>query len=84
MQSIKVRSRVGSDGMLHLQIPGGIKNTDLEVIVIFQPVAPATEPKTPEDLGWPPGFFERTFGCFRDEPLVRGEQGEYEIREELL
>jgi hypothetical protein len=84
MQSIKVRSRVGSDGMLHLQIPGGIKNTDLEVIVIFQPVAPATEAKTPEDLGWPPGFFERTFGCFRDEPLVRGEQGEYEIREELL
>jgi hypothetical protein len=84
MQSIKVRSRVGSDGMLHLQIPGGIKNTDLEVIVIFQPVASETEAKTPEDLGWPPGFFERTFGCFRDEPLVRGEQGEYEIREELL
>jgi hypothetical protein len=84
MQSIKVRSRVGSDGMLHLQIPAGIKNTDLEVIVVFQPVAPATEAQTPEDLGWPPGFFERTFGCFRDEPLVRGEQGEYEIREELL
>ncbi|MEG4043764.1 hypothetical protein [Microcoleus sp. Pol17_C1] len=84
MQSIKVRSRVGSDGMLHLQIPGGIKDTDLEVIVIFQPIAIATEGKTPEDLGWPPGFFERTFGCFQDEPLVRGEQGEYEEREELL
>ena len=84
MQSIKVRSRVGSDGMLHLQIPGGIKDTDLEVIVIFQPITPATEGKTPEDLGWPPGFFERTFGCFQDEPLVRGEQGEYEEREELL
>jgi len=84
MQSIKVRSRVGADGMLHLQIPGGIKDTDLEVIVVFQPIVPATEAKTPEDLGWSPGFFERTFGCFQDEPLVRGEQGEYEIREELL
>jgi len=84
MQSIKVRSRVGADGMLHLQIPGGIKDTDLEVIVIFQPIVPATEAKKPEDLGWPPGFFERTIGCFQDEPLVRGEQGEYEIREELL
>ncbi|MEG3925906.1 MULTISPECIES: hypothetical protein [unclassified Microcoleus] len=84
MQSIKLRSHVGSDGMLHLQIPGGIKDTDLEVIVIFQPIATASEAKTPEDLGWPPGFFERTFGCFQDEPLVRGEQGEYEEREELL
>ncbi|MEG4940322.1 hypothetical protein [Microcoleus sp. F4-D5] len=84
MQSIKVRSRVGSDGMLHLQIPSGIKDTDLEVIVIFQPIAPATEAKTPEDLGWPPGFFEKTFGCFQDEPLVREEQGEFEEREELL
>ncbi|MEG3940176.1 MULTISPECIES: hypothetical protein [unclassified Microcoleus] len=35
MQSIKARSRVGADGMLHLQIPVGIKDTDLEVIVIF-------------------------------------------------
>ena len=84
MQSIKVRSRVGSDGMLHLQVPVGIKDTDLEVIVVFQRIAPATEAKTPEDLGWSPGFFESTFGCFQDEPLVRGEQGEFEEREELL
>jgi len=51
MQSIKVRSRVGADGILHLQIPVGIKDTDLEVIVIFHPITPATEAKTPEDLG---------------------------------
>jgi len=84
MQSIKVRSRVGADGMLHLQVPVGIKDIDLEVIVVFQRIAPATEPKKPEDLGWSPGFFERTCGCFQDEPLVRGEQGEFEEREELL
>ncbi|MBE9095621.1 hypothetical protein [Tychonema sp. LEGE 07203] len=84
MQSIKVRSRVGSDGMLHLQIPGGIKDTELEVIVVFQPVTPTTEPKTPEDLGWPPGFFETVIGSWEGEPLVRPEQLEYEIREELL
>lgn len=84
MQSIKVRSRVGADGMLHLQVPVGIKDIDLEVIVVFQRIAPANEPKKPEDLGWPPGFFERTFGCFQDELLMRGEQGEFEEREELV
>ena len=49
MQSIKVRSRIGSDGILHLQVPVGMKDTDLEVIVIFQPIVPATEAKKPEN-----------------------------------
>jgi hypothetical protein len=84
MQSIKVRSRVGSDGMLHLQVPVGIKDTDLEVIVIFQRIASATDAKTPEDLGWSPGFFETVIGSWEGEPLVRPEQLEYEMREELL
>lgn len=41
------------------------------------------KPKTPEELGWPAGFFEQTAGCLQDEPLVRYPQGEYEIREPL-
>ena len=84
MQSIKVRSRVGADRMLHLQVPVGIKDIDLEVIVVFQHIAPATEPKKPEDLGWPPGFFETVIGSWEGEPLVRPDQLEYEMREELL
>jgi plasmid stability protein len=40
--------------------------------------------KTPEELGWSPGFFERTAGAWEGEPLTRGEQGEYEIREPLF
>jgi plasmid stability protein len=39
-----------------------------------------TVTKTPEELGWPPGFFERTAGRWEGEPLIRGEQGEYEQR----
>ncbi len=47
----------------------------------------AAEPakiKTPEELGWPPGYFEETYGSFRDEPLERGPQGEYPVRNKLL
>ncbi|WP_414543858.1 MULTISPECIES: ribbon-helix-helix domain-containing protein [Nostocaceae] len=39
--------------------------------------------KTPDELGWPPGFFEQTAGCLQDDPLVRYPQGEYEVREPL-
>lgn len=83
MNSIALKTHVGSDGRLRLNIPTGLTDTDLEVIVIMQPVItkPATKPK---DLAWPPGFFEQTFGSFKDEPLERPEQGEYEQRDEVL
>jgi hypothetical protein len=83
MNSIALKTHTDVDGWLRLDIPTGLIDTDLEVIVIMQPVT--TKPTTkPEDLGWPPGFFEKTFGSFKDEPLERPEQGEYEQREELL
>ena len=33
------------------------------------------------DLGWTPGFFERTAGLWQGEPLERGDQGEYDKRD---
>ena len=38
MESIKVRQRVGQDGILHLEIPVGLTDRDIEVMVIYQPV----------------------------------------------
>ena len=84
MQSITLRSYIGPDGILHLDVPVGLTNVDLEVMVIIQPSTPATKANTPEARGWPPGFFERTAGAWQGEPLTRGEQGEYEKRDELV
>lgn len=78
MQSIKLQARVGEDGILKLEVPVGVYDADLEVIVVVQPL-PASD-----DKGWPEGFFERTYGSFSDEPLTRPPQGDYEEREELL
>lgn len=30
---------------------------------------------TPEELGWPPGFFEQTYGALADIPLVIDDEG---------
>jgi hypothetical protein len=78
MRSITIQSHVGRDGILKLEIPVGVTNTALEVIVVVQPV---TTP--PSNGGWPPNFFEETYGSLADVPLERPEQGEYEVREEL-
>lgn len=79
---ILVHSHVGADGILQLQVPTEFKDTDLEVTVTIQPVNIAPK-KTPEELGYSPGFFEEVIGGWVGEPLVREEQGEYEKREEL-
>lgn len=36
MESIKLKTHVGDDGLLHLSLPVGITNQDLEVMVIYQ------------------------------------------------
>jgi len=38
---------------------------------------------TPEEhaKGWPPGFFEQTYGSTKDDPLERPPQGEFELRQ---
>lgn len=84
MQSITLRSHVGEDGILQLSLPVGMTDVDLEVVVIVQPIIKTQSAKAPEELGWPPGFFERTAGAWQGESLKRGEQGEYPERDELL
>jgi hypothetical protein len=66
MNSMKLRSRVGADGVLNLKVPVGVTNAEVEVVVVFQLVERAQTPQTSEELGWPPGFFERTAGSIPD------------------
>jgi hypothetical protein len=84
MESIKLKSHVGDDGVLQIQIPVGFKNEDLEVMVIFQPLKSRdSNSETLESRGWQPGFFEEVIGSWEGEPLERPEQLPYEVREEL-
>jgi L-asparaginase/Glu-tRNA(Gln) amidotransferase subunit D len=39
MQQVKLRSHVGEDGILHLDIPVEVKETDLEVTVTVKPTS---------------------------------------------
>ena len=84
MHSIKLKKRVGADGVLHLDIPVGITDKEVEIMVIYQALETPTQLKTPEKRGWIPGFFEEVIGGWVGEPLERPEQGEYEIREQLF
>jgi hypothetical protein len=83
MQTVILNSRTDHDGLLRLQVPVALPNAELKVIITFQPIPPASANRTLTDLGWSPDFFAQTAGAWEGEPLSRGEQGEYEVREEL-
>lgn len=83
MHSVTLQSRVGPDGILNLQIPVGMKDIDLEVIVTMKPLETSDLEALAQSNGWPPGFFTNVIGGWKGEPLVREPQLEYEIREEL-
>jgi len=82
MSVIRLTATAGPDGILHLSVPVGTAG-DFEVTVVAtpKPAAPESKPKTPEELGWPPGYFENTFGSITDEAFKRYPQGEFEKRE---
>ena len=50
MQKIALRAHVGEDGILHLDVPVALKDTDLEVTVTIQPLG-SLEKKSPLELG---------------------------------
>lgn len=78
MQSIKLNTYVGDDGMLQLQIPVGVTNTEMEVVVIYQPILadpsqpdPRSKVAEPIESGW------------ADDPVVHPNPKTPEILEDM-
>ena len=76
MQTVRFQQKTGKDGILLLRIPLGQPETQFDVVVVAQPNEMPAKELTPEERGWPPGYFEQTFGSITDETFVRHPQGE--------
>lgn len=77
MKTLNTKTRIGSDGILNLNIPTTEKEVDVEVIIILQPQKNSKK-------NWPKGFFESTYGSLKNDPIERLSQGDYPEREQLL
>jgi hypothetical protein len=73
MHSVTLRSHVGSDGILNLQVPSGVRDAELEATVTVKALFLTSQANQPEQRGWQPGFFELA-GSWEGEPLVRPRQ----------
>ncbi len=79
MRSILIKSRVGDDGRLHLDVPSDLAGTEVEVMVIVQP----DNPPSTGQLAWSHDFFESVVGGWQGDLLRRESEGEYENRYHL-
>jgi len=77
MVTIPIRTRLQADGSLSLLVPTGLVESEVEVVVIVQPLPDSR-------TGWPEGFFEQTYGAFAEQPLERARQGDFEARGILI
>lgn len=65
MNSFKIHQHVGQDGILHLAVPVGFTEQELEVMVVYQPVQ-ALADQIP---------LEQLYGVCANDPIVLDDQG---------
>ena len=74
MESVKIKARIGEDGVLSVRLP--VINQDIEATIVYQSMSKKRQ--------WSPDFFAKTSGCWEGDRLMREPQPEYQEREPLL
>jgi hypothetical protein len=69
-----VKSRVGSDGVLHLVLPVGVEEADKEVLITVELATPK-KVMTQEEWG---AWVDSMAGSIPDPTFIRHPQGKYE------
>jgi hypothetical protein len=73
MQSITLKSHIGSDGLLKVHLPD-IRDTDIEVVIVYQTTLPKSVEAAP---------LSQFYGCIQDDSFIRHPQNEQPEREPL-
>jgi hypothetical protein len=73
MQSITLKSHIGSDGLLKVHLPD-IRDTDIEVVIVYQTTLPIGVESVP---------LSQFYGCIQDDSFIRHPQNEQPEREPL-
>lgn len=73
MQSIRLKSHIGSDGLLKVHLPD-IRDMDIEVVIVYQ----TSRPKGVESVP-----LSQFYGCIEDDSFIRHPQNEQPEREPL-
>ena len=77
MESITLTTRVDANGNLSVKMPDSFANQIVEIVVKSK-----HEPTSHTEESWS-DFVNRMYGISADDPIERGVQGVFEVREEF-
>lgn len=83
MVTISAKGRVKLDGTLDLHVTTGMSETDVEVLLVLAPLILKTDAASSKEDAWPEGYFDKTFGSLRENPIAYEPPPQFEKRQEL-
>ena len=69
MEAIKITGRVDEADKIQISLPLALANQTVEITI-----HPVMDDIPRDALGWPIGFFERTYGALADDPIERPDE----------
>jgi hypothetical protein len=79
MKSIQLKSNVGHDGILRLQLPVDMPNQEIEIVIVIHAVQQKMKIQhINAQNGWPENFFQDVVGSWTGD-LSRPQQGNFEL-----
>jgi len=79
MQTFTIKAHADHDGLVKLEIPTDLSDREVEIVLVMQPLVS----EAMDDMGYPIGYFDETYGSFADEPLERNQPLYPDVRDEL-
>jgi hypothetical protein len=79
MQTITLKARPDADGVLRLEIPMSAIDQDVEIVLVMNPIPP----KPLDEMGYPVGYFDATYGSLADDPIERNQPTTFDVRDEI-
>ena len=67
--NIETLGHIKADGSIDLHLMTALPESEVRVMIYIEPLSEKQKIPTPEELGWPKGFFEHFAGCLADVDL---------------
>lgn len=86
MESMKIKTQIGNDRIVKIELPPEFANEELEMVIVFQRIGKTSlksENKSPEELGYSRRFLEEVIGGWKGQIVEIPEQIQFEEREEI-
>ncbi|MBN1563878.1 MAG: hypothetical protein JXA10_08565 [Anaerolineae bacterium] len=79
MQTITLKTQADQDGLITLAIPTDLAGREIEIVLVMHPLD--SEPV--DEMGYPLGYFEETYGMFAGDPIERDQPLYPDVRDEI-